>query len=662
MHQRKADRWTYWKQAMRRWMAGAIFLPLGLSLAGQPLTCDGAFYLTTVSGSGSQLHRIERNPETRVIRSEEIPLSEPSTRLTCLGLSVQDMYLYALDFNTYELLRIDRAGRITRLGIPEKLDTQNYDYFAGEVGPGGGSLTVIAREKGTGLDKALYNISLTGPRYVANPLTIISENGVALTDLATDPTTGIRYGFDKIGKRIVVLNGGSITTYKHQNLPVMVSSLFFDRKGDLYGYGDPGGGSNYTELFYLNKNTGKEEGLWQGPSGGETDGCSCPFTVTFTRTVTPAVVLPCSEILIEYRITNYTGVGRLSTVFEDELPAPFTISSVEPGSTSIFIMRSGPGSSKLELENLEIVIRDNVLRVRARVGETPPASYATQAFITRWPKGLGDLVSDNPSTPQVGDPNPIVIGDPEELEVEPVIFYTCARDTAYVQLPVQAGRYQWSDGSTGPVFAVDQPGRYWVEAGNDCWVIRDTFQVTQPPPPVLVDLGEDRRIRINEEINLSYVSSAGAGASYAWTVSGGGTLSCVDCPRPMLRATSDAVVTLTLTDAQGCTATDSVALGVDVVRKVYRPNAFSPDDDGVNDRFYLQGRDGAVRYLRIFNRWGALVYESRDGTVGDERHGWDGMIRGRPAEPGVYLYSALVEFSDGVQDAFSGALTLLRKQ
>ncbi len=68
----------------------------------------------------------------------------------------------------------------------------------------------------------------------------------------------------------------------------------------------------------------------------------------------------------------------------------------------------------------------------------------------------------------------------------------------------------------------------------------------------------------------------------------------------------------------------------------YLPNAFSPNDDGVNDRFRILPAEDVVVLefkLLLFDRWGNLMYRSTDW-----QDGWDGDFRTRPLDPGVYVY------------------------
>ena len=95
--------------------------------------------------------------------------------------------------------------------------------------------------------------------------------------------------------------------------------------------------------------------------------------------------------------------------------------------------------------------------------------------------------------------------------------------------------------------------------------------------------------------------------------------------------------------------------------QVYVPNAFSPNNDGRNDEFkpYLGAECTISEYqIKIFNRWGALVFESTDPAAG-----WDGEIKGEPAAQASYLYQIQYTLeSNGKPEQIlnTGALALLR--
>ncbi|MCL6524206.1 MAG: PKD domain-containing protein [Thermoflavifilum sp.] len=85
------------------------------------------------------------------------------------------------------------------------------------------------------------------------------------------------------------------------------------------------------------------------------------------------------------------------------------------------------------------------------------------------------------------------------------------------------------------------------------------------------------------------------------------------------------------------------------------PSAFSPNGDGVNDKFLVRGYGIGRFEIEIYNRWGQKVYESRDIN-----QGWDGTYRGKPQPMDAYAYVIHIQFTDGRQTTKTGSVTLLR--
>lgn len=131
--------------------------------------------------------------------------------------------------------------------------------------------------------------------------------------------------------------------------------------------------------------------------------------------------------------------------------------------------------------------------------------------------------------------------------------------------------------------------------------------------------------------------------------------------------------TFSVTNANGCTTTDEITITVkpDMVdpppveqedSKVYIPNAFSPNEDGVNDTFTVFGDvDVAnVKSMRIFDRWGNLMHEATDLAPNDIQQGWRGMNNGKPLTTGMYVYFVELEYVDGTSEILKGEVMLMR--
>jgi len=112
---------------------------------------------------------------------------------------------------------------------------------------------------------------------------------------------------------------------------------------------------------------------------------------------------------------------------------------------------------------------------------------------------------------------------------------------------------------------------------------------------------------------------------------------------------------VTATDENGCSASDEVVVGVSFSKDIFVPNAFTPNGDGKNDIFKMYGHGVVEVSFRIHDRWGTLVFESKDPSAG-----WDGVYNGEQLSSGVYYYSLVTTYVDGDERKKTGDVTLIR--
>jgi len=141
-----------------------------------------------------------------------------------------------------------------------------------------------------------------------------------------------------------------------------------------------------------------------------------------------------------------------------------------------------------------------------------------------------------------------------------------------------------------------------------------------------------------------------------------GSFACDDCLQPVVTPYQSTMYFLAGNNRYACPVEDSVWVRVLRTREVYIPNAFSPNGDGINDFFTVFADKGVeqIDLLRIFDRWGNLIYESHALAPNREHLGWDGRFRGKPMQPGVFVYVAEVRFLNGERAVYAGDVTLIR--
>ncbi|MBL7784762.1 MAG: PKD domain-containing protein [Chitinophagales bacterium] len=122
--------------------------------------------------------------------------------------------------------------------------------------------------------------------------------------------------------------------------------------------------------------------------------------------------------------------------------------------------------------------------------------------------------------------------------------------------------------------------------------------------------------------------------------------------------TKPAVYSVTVTDANGCTASSTLLVDVILPNKVIIPTAFTPNNTEPNNIFRIVGYNIAEYRLLVYDRFGNKVYDS--GVTTDITTGWDGIYGGRQAELNVYAFFTDVLFNNGERQHFQGNVTLVR--
>ncbi|MEP6794136.1 MAG: gliding motility-associated C-terminal domain-containing protein, partial [Saprospiraceae bacterium] len=222
--------------------------------------------------------------------------------------------------------------------------------------------------------------------------------------------------------------------------------------------------------------------------------------------------------------------------------------------------------------------------------------------------------------------------------------------------------YQWSVSPQGGTSLSSlSPGQYslTVTDQNGCSFTK-VFNLNEPIQ-ITVDLGSDQIVAGGDSVKIDLITNITPNAINDIEWGGYDGLTCPGCPKLEFIASASGNVTAIVTDTAGCTASDSMHLTVIVPRIIFIPTVFSPNGDGINDYFFISGRSNLVKigYLRIYDRWGNLLFNKIDGTPGVFTDGWDGTFDGKPLLPGVYVYTAELQYED-LSETIKGGITIIR--
>ncbi len=192
-----------------------------------------------------------------------------------------------------------------------------------------------------------------------------------------------------------------------------------------------------------------------------------------------------------------------------------------------------------------------------------------------------------------------------------------------------ANEYFWNDGDVNHKKLISKGGTYSVSASNGYCYVSDSIEVrflSEILNIETLDLGNDTVLC--KEAQLFLNAHIEGGTSYLWDDGFNGQERSVSI-------TGNYKVEVNF---ENCILTDSISVDFQHCEsKVYIPNAFSPNHDGINDVFQVFGEDILVNSLKIFDRWGGIVFESND-----ENNIWDGTQNGKPCLPGTYTFLAQV--------------------
>jgi hypothetical protein len=134
---------------------------------------------------------------------------------------------------------------------------------------------------------------------------------------------------------------------------------------------------------------------------------------------------------------------------------------------------------------------------------------------------------------------------------------------------------------------------------------------------------------------------------------------CPDCLQLTINPTETDQYRVIVTDEKGCTASDDITVGV--IPAIYAPNVISTPSKTGNDVFVLFSKEALpIKYLRIYDRWGGLLYESRGYMTNDLAGGWDGRARKKDAVSGVFVFEAEVEYLPGKTVYLKGDVTVIQ--
>jgi gliding motility-associated-like protein len=655
---------AFCRRAMLLWVFGFSMLAVKAQV---PFICQDQFFITLLRNDFSSLDEVVIDARTLNVTFQTI-----NTRLrfqvNSAGYRSVDNLIYCLDPINRNLIQIDATGNARNLAnLPIRRDLA---YFAGDVTPDGRFLVLIGTLIVNNVEFAteLVKVNLEDPSY---PIETVGMNSVVhILDIAFQPRTGDLYGYDSNARRLVRIdiNTGAVQTpFASNTAPATTGSLFFDAYERLFAYGSLTPQGNQNTLYEIDITTGVARQRTTGPQAVSSDGCSCPYTVRLSKSVTPKISPACSEVEYTLTLVNSSRRPQLNLRLVDALPPGFTFVSMLPNSLG-GTLRTRPGDPVFNLEGFDLPGGTTEVKIVVNTGAVRPGVYANQAVLFNLPRGLGSTrVSDNLETLVEDDSTKItIVGLPfRTLNTQAAI----CNEASNVQLNAQpftnnlvgGVRYRWADGSTNATFSAPTPGNYTVQLLYGCDTARLIFEVQRTN--IDVTLRQDQfAIGLGDSVDLrSTVRNSGRITRYQWRDPQPGSLRCTNCPNPVGRPFNDLTYTLVVENELLCRDSVTAKVTVDRTKSIYFPNVFKPESGEANGFFYPSGPNFAsIGQLQVFSRWGELMFEARDAALNSPVNGWDGTYRGRQMQPGVYVWRAEIVLVDGLKFEYFGDVTLIR--
>ena len=257
--------------------------------------------------------------------------------------------------------------------------------------------------------------------------------------------------------------------------------------------------------------------------------------------------------------------------------------------------------------------------------------------------------------------------------IQPFVMDSKKDDTICVGSTVRlfatgANSYQWSPSaglssttSSLPVAAPKTTTRYMVVGSDAYGCFKDTGYATIKVYPIpQVDAGKDIHMK-NGAQPLIITPTLSPDVTWTQWLNAPGIVS-TNGSSLTVKPKETTEYTIEVRNRGGCKSTDRLTVFVLCDgANVFIPNTFSPNGSGANDIFYPRGSGiFKIKLLRIFNRWGEVVFEKMNFLPNDPTAGWDGTVKGQKVNSDVYVYTAELLCENNTSLIVNGNIALLR--
>jgi len=347
--------------------------------------------------------------------------------------------------------------------------------------------------------------------------------------------------------------------------------------------------------------------------------------------------------------------------------ADFTIT--QPMEMNLTTLIQKPSCNGAANGSLSVIAIQGVTPYTYSWNTTPVQTTATATDLTAGSYTV--TVTDNngctaTATETLTQPTPIVV----DVDAHASKCFNSA--TGYVVASVSGGLPPYVlqlNGATqlSDTFSNLLPGNYVILATDANGCTGSSTFVINSPTAITVSLSVTEQI-ILTGMKTQLIASASSSVpivNYIWTPDSVMDYSlCADaanCSNPYAMPRTSTQFMVTVMNSDSCYASDTITVYVSNDFSAFIPSAFTPNGDGMNDRFEFDILGANNLDIAVFNRWGQAVYINHSQHNGiTNSDGWDGKVDGKDAPSDTYVWQMTVTYFDGTTSKKEGTVTLMK--
>lgn len=292
--------------------------------------------------------------------------------------------------------------------------------------------------------------------------------------------------------------------------------------------------------------------------------------------------------------------------------------------------------------------------------ENPTVSpETTTTFVVHGTNALGCSATDSitvqviePGTLATSGNDSLCIGGTVQLHAEGSTKFTWTPST-FLDNPFSANPIMHATKDTVINYQVTGSDR------KNCFVDTGYVRIKVYPIPGMQILKDNITIQAGQSVKLE-TSTTPDVTQWKWEPATG--LDDPNSPNPIANPVQTTTYTCVAINGGGCLARDVTTVHILCDKNnIFIPNTFSPNNDGMNDAFFARGTGlFSIKSIRIFNRWGEMVFSKQDAAPNLAGDGWDGMYKGKPAPSDVYVYVMEIVCENNKVIPVKGNISLIR--